>query len=528
MRPVALRKEKLQLEGKLGSHLRLVLFVASLALVAAVAMTDSLSGPEVTVSVLYLIPVGLSAYYLDLRSGLLIAFVSTAAYVLTFQTRALSGFYHPVTYWNAGVRFFFFVSVAFVFARRRSVEDRLSRSEQRSRIYAQLHEIDQAILAVGTADAVAKEALERVLPLIPCDAASVAVFNGEVSEARILASWRQGEESAKTDRLVTIEESDETLTLQQGRINESNSRADSSSTFSLGLLLPFEPLSSYVNVPLQSQGRLVGSLNFGTSAISGGFESQQLAIVRQVADQLAIAIHNSQLFEDLTAAHHRSQMLSQTLLKVQEIEKQHLARELHDEMGQTLTALQIQLEELVGTAGLPAADGKLERSIHIVEEALERVRNISLDLRPLILDDLGLIAAVRWYISRASQLAGFTVHFESNIGDRELSPDLETVLFRVAQEALTNIVRHSHASHVTVEINVSEGKVVLIVKDDGVGFDLRRAEPRPETVQNLGLLGMRERVALIGGRIDIESVPSYGTSIKAILPLEIGVTETAS
>lgn len=518
----------MQLEKKLQVHLRLVFFLGSLALVAAVLMTDRLSGPEVTISVLYLIPIGLSAYYLGLQSGLLIALASTTAYVLTFPSSTFTNFYHPVTYWNVGIRFFVFLGMAFVFARRRSVEDQLTKSEQKSRTYARLHEIDQAILAVGNADAIAQEALEKLMPLISCEVASVAVFNGDNSEARILASWTQQQGAVKTDLSLALEENDETALLLQGKINHAKQDSPSANLFSLASLLPFESLASYANVPLHSQGRLVGSLNFGSYCGSAGFGQLQMSIARQVADQLAVAIHNSQLFEDLTRAHHRSQTLSQALLKVQEIEKHHLARELHDEMGQALTALQIQLEDLAGSSGSEEEMNKLRQSIQIVEETLDRVRNISLDLRPLILDDLGLIAAVRWYISRASQLAGFTVHFESNIEDRELSPELETVLFRVAQEALTNVVRHSRASRVTVEINVREGKVVLIVKDNGVGFELPRTEVRSDSAQSLGLLGMRERVGLVGGKIEIESVPSYGTSIKAVFPLKGGRAEVQS
>jgi signal transduction histidine kinase len=198
---------------------------------------------------------------------------------------------------------------------------------------------------------------------------------------------------------------------------------------------------------------------------------------------------------------------------VQEAERRELARELHDQMGQLLTALTMNLEALRRAA--PAAlESAIGESLAIVQGLLREVRDLSFRLRPAMLDDMGLTEALRWYVDREARRTGIraTVTVDPAVG--RLPATIETAVFRVVQEAMTNVGRHARASSVAVELRADGDVVHLVVADDGVGFDADAARDR----LRLGLLGMRERVALVGGTLEIESVPGHGTELRARIP----------
>jgi signal transduction histidine kinase len=240
-------------------------------------------------------------------------------------------------------------------------------------------------------------------------------------------------------------------------------------------------------------------------------------------DQLAAAFDGmAEALEQRAAAHQHAeealQILSRQLLEAQENERRHLARELHDEVGQALTAVKINLQTAQRTPDTLAA--YLEDSISIVDRTLQQVRNLSLDLRPALLDDLGLVAALRWYVDRQAQRAGFIAQFAADPLEPRPHPDIETACFRVAQEALTNVIRHAQAQHIRVELRERNAELHLLMRDDGKGFDVRAAQERAAQGASTGLLGMQERVWLVGGQIDIESAPTWGTEIRVRFPLQ--------
>jgi signal transduction histidine kinase len=163
----------------------------------------------------------------------------------------------------------------------------------------------------------------------------------------------------------------------------------------------------------------------------------------------------------------------------------------------------------------------LEESIALVERTLQQVRSLSLDLRPSMLDDLGLASALRWYVDRTAQRVGFAAQFVADSFDGRLTPEIEIGCFRVAQEALTNITRHAQAQHVQVKLQRYDHAIELIVCDDGVGFDVRAARERAARGKSLGLLGMEERVLAVGGQLEIKSEPQRGAEIHARFPYVI-------
>jgi signal transduction histidine kinase len=161
----------------------------------------------------------------------------------------------------------------------------------------------------------------------------------------------------------------------------------------------------------------------------------------------------------------------------------------------------------------------LEETMHAIELVLEQVRDLSRTLRPSMLDDFGLAPALKWYLERQAKRAGFQAEFHADLAEPRLPEEVETVCFRVAQEALTNVVRHAHARHVRIDLRQEPTHLVMIIADDGEGFDPVTALQNASAGSSFGVLGMRERVTLIGGDIEIQSAPQHGTQISIRIPL---------
>jgi two-component system sensor histidine kinase UhpB len=219
--------------------------------------------------------------------------------------------------------------------------------------------------------------------------------------------------------------------------------------------------------------------------------------------------------KELEKANHRLRLLSRRLFEVQEKERRHLARELHDEIGQALTAAKINLQ-----AATKEADGakskRIDETTAILEKLLGQVRQISLDLRPSMLDDLGLVPALRSLLDQQGRRASVAVHLSAKNVPENLDPEIQTTCFRIAQEAITNAVRHANASCIDVDLGRENGNLRLQVRDNGRGFD---ADSVQAQAVGLGLVGIKERAALVDARAKIISSPSNGTTVEVSLPL---------
>jgi PAS domain S-box-containing protein len=230
-----------------------------------------------------------------------------------------------------------------------------------------------------------------------------------------------------------------------------------------------------------------------------------------------------QALQEYTA---RLQALSRRLLEVQEAERRHLARELHDEVGQTLTALRLLL-----TPGgdLPdATKSRLEQAQQLVDELFERVRALSFDLRPAALEHLGLVSALLTFFERYSEQTGILVDFKHQGVAGRLPPEVETTAYRIVQEALTNVARHAGVAGASVRVWAGVDTLGVQIEDSGRGFDPEAARATP---RSSGLAGMQERVSLLNGHLTIESRPGAGTQITAELPIggqESGVRDQGS
>ena len=272
---------------------------------------------------------------------------------------------------------------------------------------------------------------------------------------------------------------------------------------------------SWLGVPLLARGRVVGMFSLSKYE-TAFFTSDHLHLAEALSAQASVAIENALLFEEVQNARERMQTLSRRLVEVQEGERRTIARELHDEAGQSLTSLLFGLRLLEREPGDAAAvAARVAELKRTTEEVLENLHRLAANLRPASLDHLGLEPAMRQHLTSIERTYGLKVRFKALGLDGERLPAVvETTLYRVVQEALTNVVRHAKASSVDVLAERSSGRVVVMVEDDGVGFDADRAAASGQ----LGLLGMRERAETLGGTLNIESAPSSGTTVVVEVP----------
>lgn len=268
-------------------------------------------------------------------------------------------------------------------------------------------------------------------------------------------------------------------------------------------------------LPLCHGEQVLGALNV-YSAESAYFTDERVQVLQSFANQAAAAIQNARLFAQVHSARERLQKLSRQLIEVQEAECRHIARELHDEVGQALTALKLLLDM---STRLPADEvtASLGEAQAMVDELMSLVRDLSLDLRPAMLDDLGLLPTLLWHFDRYTAQTHVRVTFKhAGLERRRFAPEVETAAYRIVQEALTNVARHAGVGEVTVRLWTSQDTLGMQIEDQGLGFDPEAALTASATT---GLSGMRERAVLLGGQLTVDSVPAVGTCVTAELPL---------
>lgn len=278
-------------------------------------------------------------------------------------------------------------------------------------------------------------------------------------------------------------------------------------------------------LPLLTDGRAIGALVLVHRAEEPYYlSSADMTLMVGIAQQLGASVENALLHQ---AAQAREKLLAELLRQVvdaQESERQRIARELHDATGQGLTAVALGLrgiESLVSRGGVDSADlvRQLQELQSFSNGALRELRQIIADLRPPQLDDLGLVAAMRWYIDAYDRRRGIAVVFSAEGDEANLPAEHKTVLFRIMQETLTNTAKHAEATRVEVHLAILPAEAKLVVRDDGRGFDPAVLVPGSADPSGWGLVGIRERALLLGGRCDIETAPGAGTTVRVCVPL---------
>lgn len=229
---------------------------------------------------------------------------------------------------------------------------------------------------------------------------------------------------------------------------------------------------------------------------------------------------NAKLFDELLTGERRFRRIARAVWRVEEEERRRLARELHDGIGQTLTALKNQLAYMGGRdRGGFDLDAELAAALEMAAEALADTRELSRLLRPPVLDELGLQPALQWLARRIQERSGLPVELELEQGERRLPKEYETLVFRVVQESLNNAVKHAEAAGARVVMRAEPVGVRLEVSDDGRGFDVSRVFAADGEAAGFGLRGITDRVELFGGKVQFRSAPDAGTTIQVSLPV---------
>ena len=259
-------------------------------------------------------------------------------------------------------------------------------------------------------------------------------------------------------------------------------------------------------VPLLVRGRAIGVLAAHDKLESDvRFTDTDLRLAETFGARAALAVDLSERI---------AQDSFRRVVEAQELERRRLARELHDETGQALTSILLGLKALEERMADPASRAAAEELRELVVSTLQDVRRLAVELRPSALDDFGLVAALERLTSSFTEQTGISVDFQTALADERLPEEVETALYRIVQESLTNVVKHARARRVSILLAQKGGTVKAVVEDDGRGF-----EPAGQTGDGYGLVGMRERLALLGGRLQVESGRDAGTTIAAEVPV---------
>jgi len=279
---------------------------------------------------------------------------------------------------------------------------------------------------------------------------------------------------------------------------------------------------SWLAVPMKVGGTPLGRL-WVVAERGREFSQDDREFIMMAGNQLALAQENARLYDETQHLAARRGELIRRMVTHQDERCRRISRELHDEISQSLTAMALDLEAAQVAKGKSEQDAmkRLSNLRARLLSALEEVNRIILDLRPSMLEDMGLVPALCWYASQRLEPVGIRFHTRTSKVDGRLQPHVETTLYRIAQEALTNVAKHSGAQNVWLSITRAHHCLTLTVRDDGRGFDVDAVLSHPDDRVGIGLFGMKERATLVGGSFAIRSAPNKGTRISVRIPTEL-------
>ncbi|MGW8317646.1 MAG: GAF domain-containing protein [Candidatus Promineifilaceae bacterium] len=282
-----------------------------------------------------------------------------------------------------------------------------------------------------------------------------------------------------------------------------------------------EQVSSWLGIPLLAGSRIIGIVT-AIKAKPRTFTKRELLLAEAIAGHAAVAVQNAYLYAQVKASRERLRFLTREIVSAQEQERRRVSRELHDEAGQSLTALKIDLGLI--QAGLPdfqkETKEQLSEAMSLTDETMERIRLLAHDLRPPVLDTFGLAPAIEGLCSELAKRADLTIDFQTNENLPPLPEAIVTSLYRFAQEALTNVIKHAEATKVELILDYQDEMITVSIRDNGRGFRFVDEVELAESNHGIGLDGMRERLDLLNGRLEITSKPGQGTLIRALVPYQ--------
>jgi len=404
-------------------------------------------------------------------------------------------------------------TVSSVLSVARDVTDRwlMYEAEQRARTVAdQLREATVELTRSLNRESVLVTLLDRLREMVPYDRASVMLLE-EASRISVRAVF-DGDRAVPLSPAERPEFDPTDHPIVQGILTTGAAVLIPDVRAHPEWSLPTEPqaVASWMGVPLFARGTVAGLVSMAKLE-ADYFSEDHVRLAEAMSSQASVAVENAVLFEQMQASTVRMQALSRRLVEAQESERRNISRELHDEAGQSLASLRIGLrllEREIGESG--SITGRIAELVQTTDAVIDGLHRLAADLRPASLDHLGLEAALRQYVRSAASKHGLAVHFKARgfTGER-LPMVVETALYRVAQEAITNVVRHASATRVDVLLERRGDRVMVMIEDDGAGFD-------PDQVRSgdhFGLLGLRERAEALGGTLMLESAPGAGTTI---------------
>jgi signal transduction histidine kinase len=287
-------------------------------------------------------------------------------------------------------------------------------------------------------------------------------------------------------------------------------------------LVVAEGLKGFAAVPVRTKHSVLGVLNVATHAVHQ-FSANDLKMLDGIGGQIATALENVRLNQEIQRRDEMRRELLREVLAMQEEDRRRIARELHDETSQVIASLTANLEAIVGV--LPEGSDRAAKLVRKTQALsvtiLDEIQRLIYELRPSLLDDMGLVSAARWLAENNLEAGGVVVEFKTVGKARRLPSEIEVTLFRVIQEAMNNIIRHAGAKKARVGLYFRKMSIVVQVGDDGRGFDVEEAINTKDRPRGLGLLGMRERVELVNGTVNIKSAPGgVGTVVEVKIPIE--------
>lgn len=389
-------------------------------------------------------------------------------------------------------------------------------AERRARQVAEvLHASHLALTRSLDPEVVTATLLEHMAQLVPYDSACVMLLEGdEVLRVRATRGYERYSDPAAVAALHLSPAEDPLLQPLLTR-RRSFLVLDTARAASWRVRPGLEHVRNWFAVPLVAGEQLIG-LFCADKTVPAFFTPEHVNMAELLAVPAAIGLQNARLYAQVKSGQVRMQALSERLVAVQEAERGHLARELHDEIGQMLTGLSLALTVGPWTSA-EALRERMAQAQRQVNQLTAQVRALSLNLRPAMLDDLGLLPALFWFTRRYSDQTGIQVQLQHAGLDRPIPPMVASTAYRAVQEALTNVARHAGVSHARAQVWATDDMLAVQVVDEGRGFVLDQLPER----DSLGLAGMAERVRLVGGTLTIETAPDAGTRILVELPLPV-------
>jgi signal transduction histidine kinase len=382
---------------------------------------------------------------------------------------------------------------------------------------AAVNELAEALTLGQGVDAVIETALNRVVALMDADVGAIYLFDKESTTLKLRAS--QGSFSPELVLAMSSPESEKNFMqclLETGHaiaVEDINMAIEISPE--LSQLLSRYGFISWVCAPLKMEGEVIGAYQLGKRS-KRSFNADDMALLEIIGNVVGSSLSNAQLLRDLRNKESELRRALRRAVELQEDERKRVARELHDEVGQALTSILIRLKTLQEEADNVAISDRLDDLRSLTAQTIEELRRLAMDLRPAALDSLGIVPALQWYIQQCAERTGLDIKFSGPEKFERLPLETELILYRVAQEGITNAIRHGKAQSIDITLGRDSQAIRLTITDNGKGFN------PVGTNHGLGLVGIRERVELLYGNFSVKTTPGAGTQLLIEIPLKKG------